>query len=371
MTTPTRLGLRTGLAALLALGSLWSTAEAQPTPAGVTIQNRASVNYSVGGVPQTVIESSPTGNTTPGTNQGAYTQFVVDQLVDLTVGEVSGNATIASPGEAGAWLAFSVTNTGNAPQGYQLSVAEEVGTSLFTNTDTTNVGLGNLVVRVDDGNGTYDGTETAAAIDTLAPGASITVFVVAQVPLTLVNGDFANVRLEAVAAVAGTNGVTLEVETPGANDPTTVEIIFGDSGNDATESAADQYAIQSAALTVTKASAVIDDGISTSNFRAIPGAVVEYTITVANTGTTGADSIAISDVIPPSTTFLADLQYTTGDVEIVAGGGPATYCVAETPTDTNLDGCYTDGTQLIVGTAALGSVPATSSTIVRFRVQID
>ncbi len=51
MTTLARLGLRVTLASVLALsGSLWNTAYAQLTPAGVSIQNRATVNYSVGGV---------------------------------------------------------------------------------------------------------------------------------------------------------------------------------------------------------------------------------------------------------------------------------------------------------------------------------
>ena len=74
-------------------------------------------------------------------------------------------------------LAFTVTNTGNAPQGYQLTLTEEVGTLLFGNTDNADIGLATCVVRVDEdpsagngtGNDTYDGTETATAIDVLEP----------------------------------------------------------------------------------------------------------------------------------------------------------------------------------------------------------
>ena len=151
MTTLARLCLRVTLASVLALsGSLWNTAYAQLTPAGVSIQNRATVNYSVGGVPQTVIESSPTGNTTPGVNAGTNTTFVVDNLIDLTVAESSGNATITSPGAPNAVLAFTVTNTGNAAEGYQLSLTEEVATVLFGNADTFDVGLPNLQIRVDE-----------------------------------------------------------------------------------------------------------------------------------------------------------------------------------------------------------------------------
>jgi uncharacterized repeat protein (TIGR01451 family) len=378
MTTIARFGLRVTLAGVFALsGVLSSTAQAQLTPAGVTIQNRATVNYSVGGVAQTVIESSPTGNTTPGANAGANTTFVVDNLVDLTVAESSGNATVTSPGVNGAALAFTVTNTGNSNEGYQLSLAEEVGTMLFGNADTFNVGLPNLQIRVDEdpssgggtGNDNYDGTETATAIDTLAPGASISVFVIGNIPLTALNGAFANVRVQARAATPGTNGATLEVASPGANDPATVEIVFGDTGNDATESAADQYAIQSAALTVTKAATVISDPFASASPRAVPGAIVEYTVTVANGGATAATGVGVSDPVPANTTFVAGAYAGSSDVLITGGAVPT--CIVETPADTNGDGCYNDGTQLIVGATALGTIGAGNSATVTFRVTIN
>jgi uncharacterized repeat protein (TIGR01451 family) len=381
MTIRTRTSLRAALVALAALGSWWSTANAQSTltPAGTSIQNRATVNYSVGGQPQTLIESSPTGNTTPGATAGGDTTFLVDNRVDLTVAESSGNATITAPGAANPWLAFTVTNTGNAPQGYQLTITEEVGTALFGNTDSANFGLANLLVRVDEdpslgtgtGNDTFDGTETATAINVLSPGYSITVFVASPtVPLGLLNGAFANVRLQAQAAVAGTNGVTLEIASAGINDPASVEVLFADAGNDATQSAADQYAIESAALTVTKVQTVIDDGFGSPSPRAIPNAVVEYTLTVANgSTTTPADGIAISDPIPADTTFQTGLYPGPSDVAIT--GGAAATCIAETPVDTNTDGCFLNGGNLVVGGAALGSIAAGGTVTVQFRVRID
>jgi uncharacterized repeat protein (TIGR01451 family) len=347
------------------------------TPAGTTIQNRASVNYSVGGQAQTQINSSPTGNTVAGAAGGADTTFVVDNRVDLTVDELSGNATLTTPGALNAVLAFTVTNTGNAPQGYALSRIEEAGTVLFGNTD--NVDFANLVVRVDEdpsaGNGTgndaYDGTETATAIDTLNPGQSITVFIVSPtVPLTLANLSYANATLTAQVAVAGTNGGTLQSASGGVNDPNTVEVLFADAGNDATESDVDQFAVQSAALTVTKAQTVLSDGFGSASPRAIPGAFVEYAITVANTSaTTAADAIAISDPIPANTTFQTGL-YAGGTDVAIAGGGAAT-CIAETPADTNGDGCLRSGGNLTVGGAALGSIAAGGTVTVRFQVRIN
>jgi len=378
MTTLARLSLRVTLASALALcGSLWSTAYAQLTPAGSPIANRASVNYSVGGVAQTVIESSPTGNTTPGVNAGTSTTFVVDNVINLTVAESSGNATITSPGATNAVLAYRVTNTGNAVEGYQLSLTEEVGTVLFGNTDNFNVGLPNLQIRVDEdpssgnatGNRTYDGTETATAVNQLAPGASITVFILGNIPLGTANNAFANVRLQARAAAAGSNGTTLEVQSAGVNNPATVEIVFGDAGNDATESAADQYAVQSAALTVTKAATVISDPFGSASPRAVPGAVVEYAITVANSGLTAATGVAVSDPLPANTTFVTGAYGGSNSVQIV--GGAAAVCVVETPTDTNGDGCFNNGTSLIVNATALGNIAASGNAIVRFRVQIN
>ena len=71
------------------------------------------------------------------------------------------------------------------------------------------------------------------------------------------------------------------------------------------ESDADQFAIQSAGLTITKTQTVIDDPFSAASPRAIPGATVEYLIEIENTSaTTPADDVSISDPVPANTTFL-------------------------------------------------------------------
>src|SRR6185503_17097668 len=97
MITRTLKGLRTAVVAVAALGS-WMGANAQNTLAGTTIANRASVNYSVGGLAQAPIESSPTGNVTPGAGAGTDTSFLVDNRVNLSVTELSTNATVVTPG---------------------------------------------------------------------------------------------------------------------------------------------------------------------------------------------------------------------------------------------------------------------------------
>ena len=183
---------RSALALLLVGGAtLLPQAQAAGTAVNTTISNKATISFSVGGNAQTPIESSPTGNATPGTNNGTATTFVVDNKVDLTVTESGAAATVVSPGQASAVTTFIVTNTGNAPLAYQLSAANVAsGASLFGNADNTDVG--NLRVFVEgNSNTTYDAASvTATAITTLAPDASIRVYVVADVPLTATNLQF-------------------------------------------------------------------------------------------------------------------------------------------------------------------------------------
>lgn len=365
---------RTGLAALtLAAFGAWQTAGAVGTAANTTVSNQSTVSYSVGGVAQTPIPSSPTGNSTPG--GGAPTTFVVDNRIDLTVTEVSGGNTPVTPGQLNQVTAFRVTNTGNAAQGYQLTPSNLAGGAVFGNTDNTNVA--NLRAFVDgNGNGSYDaGVDTATAIDTLAADANVVVFIVADVPGTVTNGQFANVQLAARAAVAGTGGATLATETAGADTPGAVDIVFGDAGRDATEVAADQYAVSSAALSVRKTSAVVDDPFNgATNPKAIPGAHVEYAIAISNSGAAAATGLQISDPLPANTAFRTG-GYNAGasDVSITVGAGPATFCVAEAGADTNADGCSRTATDLVVGAPALTTVAigAGNAVTVRFQVTIN
>jgi uncharacterized repeat protein (TIGR01451 family) len=370
--------LKTVLGAAVLLSSLayMQVASAVGTDAGVTVSNRATVNYNVGAVAQTPIESSPTGNSTPGVGAGGNTTFVVDNRINLNVTELSGNATVVSPGQPNVVTAFTVTNTGNATQGYQLSASNLVGGVVFGNTDNTNVA--NLRVFVDNPGaggsaGVYDvAFDSVANVNTLAEDGSVVVFIVSDVPVAATNGQFSNVRLQARAAVAGTNGATLMTETAGA-DTAGVDIVFGDTGRDALQTADDQYSVQSAALTITKTSTLISDPFNgTTNPKSIPGAVVEYVVSIANTGTVSAGSIQLSDALDGSLAF-ATGQYNGGlaDVQIQVGAAPATFCVAESGADSNGDGCNRTGQTLNVNPTASITVLAAQTATVRFRATIN
>ena len=371
------------MAALAAIGIWQPAALALGTPANTSIVNKATINYSVGGNAQTPIESSPGGNTTAGVGAGVNTTFVVDDKIDLTVTELSGAGTVVNPGQTNQVTGFRVTNTGNAPHAFALAGTNNIGGVVFTNTDNTDVA--NLRVIVDsNGNGTYEAADLTANINnihTLAADANIVVFVVADVPVTTINGQFANVRLTASAAVNNTPG-TLVVQTAGG-DTAGVDFVFadgagaGDIARDGKHSADDQYAVQSARLTVTKASAVVSDPFNLLvNPKAIPGAVVEYTVTVANTGTQDATSVTLLDPLPANTAFRPNVYSgNTKDVRITINGVD-TFCTAEAGgVDTGGDGCViTVGNALQVGGLALPTLPfagPTNTALIRFQVTIN
>ena len=342
------------------------------TAANTSITTRATVEYAVGGVTQTVIESSPTGNATPGVNAGTNTAFVVDNRVDLTVNEVSGAAEVVNPGQTNVVAVFRITNTGNNTQGYQLTATNESGTTLFGNAD--NIDVTNLRTFVDsNGNGTYDaGVDTATNVDSLitdADGENVIVFVVADVPLTAINTSFANVQLQARVAVAGTAGATLVVESSGADDPTVVDVVFADAGRDATEAASDQFDVNSAALSVTKIATVISDPFNnTTNPKAIPGAVVEYAITVANSGTVSASTVQFTDPIPTDTVFAPGAYGGAGqDIQIAVTGNPTITCTAAS----DGDGCSVNAGVLTVDGTSRPTIAAGGSATVSFRVTIQ
>jgi uncharacterized repeat protein (TIGR01451 family) len=375
--------MKTASLALVALGGIAALPQAfaAGTLASTSIDNRATVSYSVGSVAQTPIESSPAGNTTPGTGNGTSTSFVVDNRIDLTVTEVSGGTTVTSPGASDAVTAFLLTNTGNAAQAFQLSATQLTGGTVFGNTDNADVANLRVFVDVND-NGIYEpAIDTATDVTSLAADADVTVFVVADVPLTVTNGQFASVRLTARAAVDGSPG-TLATETVGPETPGAVDVVFGDGAGagDAAEDGAfaadDQYEVQSAALAIAKTSSVVSDPFNgTSSPRAIPGAVIEYAITMTNTGTVSATGVTIVDPIPANTVF-ATGQYNTGASDVsVTVGATTTFCVAEAGgTDTNGDGCVrTAGGELSVSTPASSTVAsgAGNAVTVRFRVTID
>lgn len=299
-------------------------AQAAGTASGTSIDNRATVSYAVGSTAQPVIESSPAGNSTSGAGNGLDTSFVVDNRIDLTVAELSGGYTVVAAGGLNEVLVYTVTNTGNTTQDYSLSAADNAtdpfgGTDNF---DATPVG-----VFVDaNANGTYEvGTDTATFVDELAADAAATVFVVRNIPGTQVNNDVSAVTLTAqVAQGAGVGVQGADILTDDAANPdnaATVQIVFADvagdtdAANDGAHSDSDAYRVGAAQITVAKSSAVISDPINLGvNPKAIPGATVEYIVTIGNAA--GASAPATNVQVTDS----LNAEITAGTVAFDANG---------------------------------------------------
>lgn len=323
-------------------------AHAAGTGAGTAITNLATLNYSVGGAPQTAIGSSAAGNTT---GAGTATSFVVDNKINLLVATTDTTFVSVVPGLTGVAGAnpngasqvttFTVTNSGNSTQDFSLVAASLAsGTTLFGGTD--NFDGTSCVARVESGTTAgYDATDTATFIDELPADGFKTVYVICAIPVARVNNDVAVVSLTATALAGGgvgAQGAAL-VETTGANTAG-VDIVFADgAGTDdaarnANYSARSAFRVVTATLTVTKSVAAVCDPLNGStNPKNIPGTFVRYTITIANTGAASATLSTVGDTLTNLVTFDANL--------ITGAGGPATAattCAAATGTPTSAAG---------------------------------
>jgi hypothetical protein len=301
----------------LALGG---NAHAAGTTAGTTISNKATLNFSVGGVAQPGIASSPTGSS-DGT--GANTDFLVDNRISHTVVTTNGSAVTVIPGQTGVTLAFTVTNTGNATQDYALSIANLAsGQTVFgapnTVTDNFDVTAGTCTIRVNGAAQNF--------VASLAPDASIPVTITCSIPASQVNADISGMSLTAAAAVAGSSGGTLMTATAGANT-SGVDVVFADAAGsddgarDGRASARSAFRVTSAVIAVTKTVTPICDPLNgNTNPKNIPGAYAQYTITIANGAAgTSATLTTISDALNANVTF---------DPDMISGAGAGANCAA-------------------------------------------
>ena len=277
------------LASVVVLSAMTNITWAAGTAAGTAVDNTASIAYSVGGVSQTEIESSEAGNSTPGAGNGTATSFVVDKKIDLLV--TAGSGTNVVPGASGAAtnLAFTLKNEGNSTESFTLTPSQ--------------------VAAGDDFDTSACSVTSPALPVSLAADASTPVTVECTVPpsdTTVTNGATSLVDLLA----AESTGLT---ETAGADTASSVDIVFADdtgtptdgANRNAKHSATNTYTISTADLSVAKTSAVTEDPFNgTTNPKRIPGATIEYTITVSNAaGAQDATGLVISDALPANLTF--------------------------------------------------------------------
>lgn len=355
----TGLSLRLGaMAAVLLIGQ---QATAAGTDAGTVISNTATVNYKVGTIDQNSLSRT--------------VDFAVDRRVDFSISVVDGTLKPIAPGESDFWVDFEVTNTSNSALDFNLVLAQMVGGAVGAGTDNANVTGVDLDVYSDTvANG---GSPTARGvgldyIDELPEDASIRVRVWgdAALGLNLANDDVAGVTLTAAAAEPATVGEGA-VLTVVANTEDGVENVFADADNDNSEAAQDGWIVVAADLAVTKAFNVIAGDLGTG--MPIPGATVEYTVTVVNSSATDAVDVVITDTITdddPAVTLDLDrdvVDYAGNDIDVVNNGAQVACDV-----DGVADGCNLTGMDITVGDLAETSITVAGNTTltIRYRVTI-
>lgn len=280
---------------------------AQQTTAGTAVNNQATASYTVNGTAQTT--------------QSNVATFVVDRKVVFTTTTAQTANTQVNLGQTGAVATFTVTNKTNGTQDFLLDPDQQnISVGVLPGTD--NFDMSNMRAFVDkNGNGVYDpGVDTATWIDELAPDASATVFLVADVPNTP-GANLAFVSMHVTAAAGGTAGTQGSALVPTdlsvLNSDSTVDVVFADDDSDGAfpgdvarngqgrAYAAFEVGVRNVALSVLKTSKVISDGVNVANPKALPGAVVEYCLTASNaTLTTAASNVTLTDVIPANTTYV-------------------------------------------------------------------
>jgi uncharacterized repeat protein (TIGR01451 family) len=314
------------LLALLAAFALPMQAEATGTRAGSTISNTASASYDTGGGPTTIDSNR--------------VDLLVDELLDVTVDSSNPADVPTTPGATGQVLTFSVTNNGNGVEVFGLSTIANAGGDNYDPVVTQ--------IYLDNGDGVFDASTdalyTAGANDPLNPDQSITVFVLATTPGTVVDGNRGIVSLVAAAKTGtGAPGYSFAGQGEGGGDA-----VVGSTGADGQDAGA--FIVSAATVTLVK-SAVVTNSLGTTD--PIPGATITYTIvgTVAGSGSVGG--LAITDNIP------TDTSYVPGSITL-GGSGLSDAADADA-------GDY-NGTRINV---ALGTVAGGQTRTVTFQTKID
>ncbi|MBB3348599.1 hypothetical protein [Sphingomonas sp. BK069] len=278
------------------------------TPAGTRIVNTAQLVVA-GDAPRAIDSNT--------------VSVAVDALVDVAL--AADAASVAVTGAATLPVAFTVTNSGNAPAGYNLTASVDLGASVTA------------IVPDVDGNGRYDpAIDKGEATVTLAAGASARVFVLVA---GAANG--ATVAATATAhAGSGAAGTLLPAAGPAGADA-----VVGTSG--ARASATSRLAADAAAARLDKAQSVVaPDGSA----RAVVGSVVTYTL-VARFAR-DCPAVEVSDVVPDGTRFVAGSM--TLDDRPLSDGADG-------------DVARLDGSTVRV---ALGDMPAGTTRTIRFKAII-
>jgi hypothetical protein len=255
-----------------------------------------------------------------------------------------------------------VTNSGNATQGYNLVAANAASggyTVAGAITDNFDPVVVLTIYRDNNCNGLIDGADAVVTtIPTLNAGVSACLLVSTTIPAGQINGDAAVVSMKATTAwpnplvpaeepVVGAGagqmqGMGAVVTTVVGPNTAGVDVVFADAAGGATGLPGDiasdgigsfygAYKVAGAVLSVSKVANVICDPINgNTNPKNIPGAFVQYAVTITNAA--GASSASLSTV---TDALNAALGF---DVKLINGVGAGAVCTSAAGTSLSATG---------------------------------
>lgn len=306
---------------------------AEGTAAGTTIQNTVTLGYTV--------------NTVPQDNVTQNASFLVDTKVDFNLTNDESTTVKVTPNGNNYVSTFTLTSASNDTLDFDLSSADLASgsQSFLTGTVTDNIDLNtSLSIFVEEGTtaGYQSGTDTATSVNDLDADANIKVYVVVTTAIgaTLTDADIAAIALTADALqsdgsaipsnnadtfVAGTKQFVIADADLDASETTNTAFEVGTARftdpDDATDTAKFKLDVTvindpmcdtglTSASTADYTSGSCPNAVMGASYipKAIPGAMVEFTLKAKNSG-----SIDATDV-----TFSKDLSTVTDNDPLIA-----------------------------------------------------
>ncbi len=332
--------------------------------------------------------------TTGGTNflqdSSPTISFRVDELIGVTVTGPAAPQSVNSP-DSNRALVFTVSNTGNAAEPFNLIANLTPGAPVVDQFNPTAGSVGLLFIDVNK-NGLLDiGVDTQVSGPvTIAPSNAanppLQVLFVANIPTGLVAGNQGTVTLTAASATAGAmvGGVGAPVGTVLPNAGTSasggggIDAVVGAGRGGAADSGADDTAsgtfVVGAGVTIAKNILAVTSpfGVTTTGCNGAlppaactliqPGTVIQYQLVVVITGSGTVQSVLVSDDIPANTTYIAGSIRVNGTVRTDAADGDNASCA----------GCASAAGTLTVNLGDVAVTPATPVThLIDYKVSIN
>lgn len=256
--------------------------------------------------------------------------FVVDRRVDFLVSPEAPDPEGIAPSQAGLFLPFTITNLSNDTLDFSLAFRTLANGETYRSGTETATGEIMETISIEvapDLVGTAGEFPSRGAnissIDDLGPGEQIRVYIYSDAPSDLPDGSQPALELSATALDSA--GAALSDDTLVVDDPAVVQNVLVNATDTLVE--VDGFAVTAADITALKSSTVLSDPFGSANPKAVPGAVVQYSITVTNGASGLATGITIRDILVDA---LVSLETTTvtrsvsGDC--VADGNPGDGC---------------------------------------------